>query len=405
MVTDLPIWSLGKGSGGPALFNTLKKYTDDGWDVYLISDVPSNYDCPLLDEAHNIVVSPTMFKRFGGIKKIGLLFRYLDHQITTRRFTRLITRLAKKPNNNTVLYAYEIFGVKACNQVAKAKRVPLVTRFQGTVLSQFPNNLVNRIRRYPHYQALSCKADLIIMTDDGTCGDAVIKELSNESRLLFLRNGFDLMTPALRNSLEKLDRNALRSRIDERIQKDDIVFLTVSRLETWKKVDRAIKGFADYLKHEGSGWLVIVGDGASKDALRNLAHDLGVIDRVVFTGALEHERVYEYMLACDIFLSLYDLSNLGNPLFEAMILGKCIVTIDVGNTSSVVVNNANGILLNTSELNHLGDVLLRLSNDQSERKRLSEGASLYASENLTTWKDRMGVEAEAVLSLLESNGR
>lgn len=34
-LASLTLWSLGKGRGGPAFTNTVKKYLDEGWEVFL----------------------------------------------------------------------------------------------------------------------------------------------------------------------------------------------------------------------------------------------------------------------------------------------------------------------------------------------------------------------------------
>ena len=70
-ITTLPLWSMEKGRGGPAFTQTVKKYIDEGWEVFLISDEPSNADYTGLDAGHNIVLQPSRFKKYGQIQKLG----------------------------------------------------------------------------------------------------------------------------------------------------------------------------------------------------------------------------------------------------------------------------------------------------------------------------------------------
>lgn len=399
-VTTLTLWSMGKGHGGPAFTQTIQAYIDRGWEVYLLSDEPSNRDYPYLDERHNIVLPPSPFKKYGQIRKLGLLFRWLDHLFMTRIFCRRAEELLAEGTDGTILYAYEIFGVETCRRLAVKHGLPFVTRFQGTILSQYQNTTVNHIRRYPHYQALSQQADLVIMTDDGTQGDRILRELHNQSpRICFWRNGLELMErdiPAMKSSF---DRPAFRASLG--VTEGETMFLTVSRLTGWKKVERAIDGFAESLKTAPNSRLVIVGDGDSRPALEARAKELGVWDRVVFTGAVPHDAVYDYMMACDVFLSLYDLSNVGNPLLEAMTLGKCIVTLDVGDTRTIIRNRENGILLTYDTLPPLGNVMSELSQSPLLREKLGTAASDYARTHLQSWKARMDTEVQAVSTLLE----
>lgn len=397
-VTTLTLWSMGKGHGGPAFTQTIKKYLDEGWEVYLISDEPSNRDFPDLDAAHNIFLPPTFWKRFGSLLKIGLLFRWLDHRIMTGRMYQTVRKVMGYDARDTVLYAYEIFGVSACRRLSQETGVPLVTRFQGTILSGIPNTPLNHIRRYPHYQALAAKADLIVMTDDGGFGARVPAELDNNSPMLFLRNGLELMERDLTFMKAAFDRAAFRKSLN--VEPDETVFLAVSRLTGWKRVDRVIDGFALFLKTGHSGRLLIVGDGDTRPALEKQANALEIADHVTFIGSVPHSAVYDYIMACDIFLSLYDSSNLGNPLMEAMALGACIVTLDVGDTRSVIQNRENAILLTMETLSTLGGVLTELAEDSALREKLGANAALYAQSHFQTWTQRMDTEFQAVSALL-----
>ena len=107
------------------------------------------------------------------------------------------------------------------------------------------------------------------------------------------------------------------------------------------------------------------------------------------------------MMAADIFISLYDYSNVGNPLLEAMTLGRCIVTLDVGDTRSLIHDRENGILLTMETLPTLGAVLRELSGDSALRQRLGSAAAKYAQENFCTWAQRMDREFQAVRALLK----
>ena len=190
-VTGLTLWSMGKECGGPAFTQTVNKYLQENWDVYIISDVYENIDYDKIPNSHNITVKKSPFKNWTQKKKIGLLFRYLDHFITNRKFEKEIKKYIV--HGKTLLYAYEIFGVKACERASRRNNIPLVTRFQGTVLSQYKDTITNRIRRFPHFQALSTKADLVIMTDDVT--DLNSNEFGNDSEIVIkaIKAGNDLI--------------------------------------------------------------------------------------------------------------------------------------------------------------------------------------------------------------------
>lgn len=398
-VTGLTLWSMGKSCGGPAFTKTVRKYIDEGWNVYLISDVPENAECPWLDREHNLQIKPSPFKRFGGIRKLGLLFRWLDHLYASYRFRKILEKVLSGLSGETLLYAYEIFGVKACARLGIKYSLPVVSRFQGTILCKYENTLLNRIKRYPHFQALSEKTELIIMTDDGTQGERVLRELGNDSKRLFLRNGLDLMAKDREKMRGDFEREGFRALLG--VKPGELMLLTVSRLVPWKKVGRAIEGLASSREAGGKMKLVIVGDGEDKARLQNFASSLNVSDSVVFTGAVPHDAVYDYMMACDMFLSLYDLSNVGNPLLEAMALQCCVVTLDVGDTNRVIVNEENGILIKYEQLPELGAVLDKLARFPKFRQTLGKRAEIYANRNFYSWDERMSIEYAEISKIID----
>lgn len=83
-----------------------------------------------------------------------------------------------------------------------------------------------------------------------------------------------------------------------------------------------------------------------------------------------------------------------------MTLGKCIVTLDVGDTCSLIHNRENGILLTLENLHNLGTVMTELAEDVPLRNSLGKAASDYAQNNFQTWKERMDTEFLAVSKLL-----
>ena len=398
-ITSLTLWSMGRGHGGPAFTQTVQKYIREGWEVYLVSDEPSNAGYPKLDCAHNIVLKKSPFYRFSQKRKIGLFFRLLDQWYTGRRFQSVVSGLVKGSVNDTVLYAYEVYGVPACKKLSSTYRLPLVTRFQGTVLSGVQKfNTHARLYYHSHLRALSTPADLVIMTDDGTLGDQVLHSLHNDSPTVFWKNGLELLS--LGYTVEQIEAMGRQRRAALGLAEDDFMLLTVSRLVGWKRVERSIHGLQECAARIPNAKLVVVGDGEARASLEALTRSLGVEGRVIFTGSVPHSEVYSYMAAADVFLSLYDLSNVGNPLLEAMTLGKCIITLDVGNTAHEITDRKTGILLTYETLDSLGKCLVELYEDPALRQKLGENAAAYAREHYWTWEDRMDAELQRVQALL-----
>lgn len=394
--TVLPLWSMYHNSGGKALYSTIEGYLKKGYNVYLVTDQQNDYKESKLNIKPENVVYVNMnffeklFKRkffnIWGIRKIVYwlyCFRY------NAKSYKAIKDVLKK-HGKSIIYAYEVNAVKACKKIANKYKMPLVTRFQGTIMISFKKSWYTKITRYPHIQALSTKSDLVIMTDDGTQGDRILQEYGNKSKTLFLKNGVNILSTKLPN----VNKEELKEELG--IPQNKTILLTVSRLVNWKRVDRSIIALSK-LNDREKYFLVIVGEGSDREHLENLVKSLKLDSNVKFMGAVKNEDVYKYMQMADIFLSFYDLSNVGNPLLEALALGKPIITYNVGDTNRVI-NQKNGVLLDDVSPENIAKTIETINNDDTLNK-LSEGAKEYTKSNLYSWEKRMQMEIEEVEKL------
>jgi glycosyltransferase involved in cell wall biosynthesis len=234
------------------------------------------------------------------------------------------------------------------------------------------------------------------MTDDGTQGDEVLQRLNPDSpgKVCFWRNGLDLGNVRPPNEGEDdLARAALC------LKPDDFVLATATRLARWKRVDRAVDAVA-LLRNEGiAARLLIVGDGEERTNLEQQVADLGLNDLVTFVGAVPQADVQRYLWASDVFLSTNELSNVGNPLLEAMVAGRCVLTLDEGDTRDLIRDGETGILLHSGEPQVIADALAGLARDPDKRRRLGATARHVAERSFWSWEQRMDAEVDAVEEL------
>lgn len=396
IMTHLRLWSMGSHKGAPSLFKTVQAYRDADWRTILISPTPVATVHRVLPGVEAIEVQLGA-ESLISIRGLSLIARISQSLIGGFRCYRAAQKQLRRVDSPYVLYAYEVGTVLPAKLLSQRKRAPLITRFQGTILAPIPGTLKERIRRYPHFNALSTTSDLVIMTDDGTQGDRVLDRLRNTSPRVFWRNGVDRPTAGKE---EHAPRDLISSL---NISSDEIVLMTISRLVRWKRVDRAIQATASLVSSGKNVSLVIVGDGPERAALEDLAEQKGIADRVHFAGSVAHGEVGSYLAGADIFLSLYDLSNLGNPLFEAMIAGKPIVTLDVGDTGRVIKDGRNGILIENidgSEIPRIAEAIGELIQDPHRARTLGDGARSFAETNFWTWNERLEEEVRTVSELL-----
>ncbi len=407
MVCALDLWSLSEGRGAPTLYRTLEAYGGRGHRVFCVGPtIGANHSYEPLAKAVPIelpAIANVSFSRFHmpSLSERGWpLPGLVDKTDQKLRFALLFPWLAARQAEGIlrsqridVLYGYEVHGVLATRRLRRRWKLPTVSRFQGTVMHPALSSRLAYLRKYEEVRALRAPADLYIMTDDGTRGDEVLARWNpgSEGRMRFWRNGLDLerLVPVSAEKAQE-ERQALG------IPEDALVLVMATRLALWKRVDRAISAMPLVRAVLPQALLLVLGDGEERAALEALSHRLSLGDAVRFLGAVPQSEVARYMWAADLFLSLNDLSNVGNPLLEAMACGKAIITVDTGDTRDLIRDGETGRLLSSGDDEAVAAAVVDLARDPSLRRRLEEGARQYAQENFWTWEERMAAEMTEV---------
>jgi len=119
-----------------------------------------------------------------------------------------------------------------------------------------------------------------------------------------------------------------------------LVVVTGGRLVHWKGYDLVVRGFAQFLKSTptvNDARLVVTGAGPYRGQLEVLARELGVSERVAFTGRLATRELFLSALQqADVF-ALPTLRD-GPPLalIEAMACGLPVICLDIGAVAEMV---------------------------------------------------------------------
>jgi len=150
---------------------------------------------------------------------------------------------------------------------------------------------------------------------------------------------------------------------------DQPVVGTVSRFGEHRKglnffVDMASVVVAAY----PAARFVMVGDGPLRSELEAQAASLGILDRVVFTGA--RRDIPELLAAMDVFVmpSLYE----GGPItvLEAMALAKPVVATPVGMVPEAITDGVSGLIVPPADSGALSRAVLSLLSDPELATRL-----------------------------------
>ena len=212
-------------------------------------------------------------------------------------------------------------GLNLCTLVAvrtlsRANRPKLLLREVGSpsMALQHDPYLQNRIAYRVLRRAYAC-ADRIVTLTEGARRDLTKNfAVPDESISVMLTNA--VVPPAAVNRIAQWDGKAGRE--------DDLI-VCIGRLSP-EKDQRTLVRAVSLLPASQPWRLAIVGDGPERPALQALARDLGVADRIVFTGEVTDPFSFMVRARLAVCASIYE--GLGNAIIEALACGTPVVSTD-----------------------------------------------------------------------------
>ena len=160
-----------------------------------------------------------------------------------------------------------------------------------------------------------CRAsDRVVATDHAMRAEVARLLAIPDNKIVVLPNGVD--AASLRALVSPRVQADLRARFPIlNAEYDYTLGISVGRLEANKGFDHLIRALAG-LHPEGLPWRwVFVGEGSLKEKLVVLAGQLGIADRVLFTGSLSDPVLHSLYAMCDLF---------AHPTFDE---GSSLVTL------------------------------------------------------------------------------
>lgn len=143
----------------------------------------------------------------------------------------------------------------------------------------------------------------------------------------------------------------------------------------WHGVDRVIRWMSTPLAPDNS-LLLVLGDGPVRSSLESLAKDLGLSERVRFTGVVNRDLVPDHVAAFDVALQPAVVPY-ASPLklFEYLALGKAVIAPRLPNIEEVLTDGENAKLFDPVDSGDFERALTRLCSDADLRTRLAVRAA------------------------------
>ena len=135
----------------------------------------------------------------------------------------------------------------------------------------------------------------------------------------------------LKGEISSEEVEALKQKLGKK--PGDIFLVNTSRLVHQKAFDDTIRAL---VKLPPNIKFLVVGGGEDEAMLKELAKDLGVVGRVVFTGKVERSVVTLYRRAADIFVAPSRSEGLGNAFISALASRLPLIATQVGGMADYV---------------------------------------------------------------------
>ncbi len=311
-----------------------------------------------------------------------LFYTRMDNFPVANIFSRKIDAAFKTFGCDLVHVHHPFWLGKKGMRLAKKRGIPVVFTYH------------TRLERYTHYIPLpgtflkNLTAHFLIKHFANKC-DAIITPTSSTEE--YLRNlGVSALIETIptgiiigdykRWSLQQV--HTLRSQY---AGSEERLLISVSRIAEEKNLDFLIDGLVKVKNRSQMLFkCLLVGDGPEKDRLKEKVTELGMADRVVFTGDMTPHEVIRCYLAADLFVFASTSETQGLVLLEAMAGGCPVVAVRSSGIYDMVKDGYNGFKVAESTDNWAKTVA-NLLEDSKQLSVLSENSRVF-SENYSMEK-------------------
>lgn len=172
--------------------------------------------------------------------------------------------------------------------------------------------------------------------------------------------------------VDSATRRALKAKLG--LGPETIVY--AGRLAREKRIDVLIRAFAALCADRPGAALVLAGHGSARAALAAMAGELGIGDRVRFTGTLDHAALAELFAAADLFATASTSETQCMALLQAMACGLPVV----GARSAGLIEHippVAGYLAEPGRPDDFREKLIRLLAEPAMRARMGAAARQF----------------------------
>ena len=304
------------------------------------------------------------------IKLLG--YKVFDLGAKTRLNLSVIARLSKifREVRVDILHLHLPRSGFIGRLAARLANIQAVVYTEHSLWSMYP-----ALSRYLNRLTINMNS-VIISVSEGVKKSILASRRVSQEKVRTVYNGVDL------DALNAVDVDKTKKRLELGIPLLVPVVGNVANLSPPKGHEYLLRAAPQVLRLRPDVRFVIVGrdDGEARD-LNKLVVQLGIEDRVIFTGF--RKDVAEVISIFDLFVLSSLFEGMSVALLEAMALGKPTVVTTVGGNTEVVVDGVTGLHVPPCNSDAMATAILNLLDNSPLMASMGEAAVLRVKENFT----------------------
>lgn len=258
---------------------------------------------------------------------------------------------------------------------ARLSGVPVVVHtFHGHVLHGYYGPVKNQVLRRVE-QSLAWATDRLVTVSEQVKNDLISYGVAQAEKISVVPLGFDL-DPFLNSQAQQGE-----FRREMSLSQEHKLIGIVGRIFPIKNHALFLDAAAMIAARDSVARFVIVGDGVLRQRLENQARELGIGDRVLFTGwRRDLPRIYR-----DLNLLVVSSDNEGTPVsaIEAMAAGCPVVATRVGGLPDLIDDHKTGRLVPPRDADALASAVLDLLQSPHTARELGRNAQEFVRQRFT----------------------
>ena len=371
------------GGLGVACYHLAKALAQDGVSIDFVVPYKADHEIDFMTVHSATPVTP--LERYGmGAYESNFVAEttYIEGEAPAdirgvqREYTRFVEQLTEK-NDFDVIHAHDWLTMEAGIRAKQIMDKPLIVHVHATEFDRAGGHSGNPIVHEIEYQGLMV-ADRIIAVSDITKKIIVEKYGIPEDKVQVVHNAIDV--ESFDDGYE-YDRRTYRY-LEELKSEGYTVLTAITRFTIQKGLEYLIRATAKAADKYDRIALLMAGDGEQRNELIALASELGIADKVFFTGFVRGKQWRDAYSVADIFVLSSVSEPFGLTALEAAHHDNALILTRSSGVSEVLNNT---MKYDFWDIDRLADQIVGIATSEALRNSLRKNVTEEYAQ--VSWKD------------------